>query len=68
MSDAFWTSFWATLPILVAAIAAAGIGITNAIRLKTVHQQINSRMDQLLLMTATASKAEGIKQEVDRVK
>jgi hypothetical protein len=68
MSDAFWTSFWATLPILIASVAAAGISITNSIKLKTVHQQINSRMDQLLLMTAQASKAEGVKQESDRVK
>ena len=68
MSDAFWTVFFGSLPASIAALAAMITGIVTAIRLKAVHKQINSRMDELIVTTKAASKAEGVKEELDRVK
>ncbi len=68
MPEAFWIAFFTSLPPLVAATAAAIIGIITAMRVEKVHKQINSRMDQLIEVTKSSSKAEGIKEEFDRVK
>jgi hypothetical protein len=37
-------------------------------KLNEVHSQINSRMDQLLELTKSSSKAEGIKEEKEKAK
>ena len=37
-------------------------------KVETVHAATNSKMDKLLKLTAEASKAEGVKEEQDRVK
>lgn len=66
MSDAFWTSFWGSAPALLAALGAMAIGLINVSKLRTVHGQINSRMDELLELTRVSAKAEGVKQEQDR--
>lgn len=69
MSDQFWVSFWSNIPALIAAVgssAAMLFSIKMNRHLKEVHQQVNSRMDQLLLVTAAGAKAEGAKEESER--
>lgn len=68
MGEPFWGLFFANLPTLIAALAAAIISIITAVRLKAVHTQINSRMDELITTTKISSKAEGVKEELDRDK
>jgi len=68
MTPEFWVTFFAALPALIAATASAIIGVINALKLREVHAQINGRMDQLLAVTASANKASGVKQELDRTK
>jgi hypothetical protein len=52
---------------LITAIGAVIIGIINSYRINDVHISINSRMDQLLLAHGKEMKAEGVKEERDRV-
>ena len=52
---------------LITAIGAVIIGIINSFRINDVHVSINSRMDQLLLAHGKEMKAEGVKEERDRV-
>ncbi len=55
----------------VIALCAAGaltVSIWTAFAVNTVHVSINSRMSELLELTKASSKAEGVKQELDRVK
>lgn len=49
----------------VAAVATLIIGGIISIRLGKLHNQINSRMDQLLQETRKSSKAEGKTEEAD---
>lgn len=65
MSDTFWTSFWAASPALLAALGALLVGLINVLKLRAVHGQINSRMDELLNLTRVSAKAEGVKQGED---
>ena len=68
MSDTFWIAFFANMPATIAAVASAIAALASLWKLSTVHKQINSRMDQLLVVTATSSRAEGVKEESDRAK
>lgn len=76
MSDAIKialiTAIATALPLTVIGIANIVIGLRSSRRLSDIHIQINSRMDQLLKMTAAKSlgdgKAEGIQQERDKSK
>jgi hypothetical protein len=52
---------------LVTAVGAVVIGIINSNRINDVHISINSRMDQLLVAHGKEMKAEGVKEERDRV-
>jgi hypothetical protein len=52
---------------LITAIGAVVVGIINSNRINDVHVSINSRMDQLLLAHGKEMKAEGVKEERDRV-
>ncbi len=55
----------------VTALAAAGalaVSIWTAFAVNVVHVSINSRMTELLELTKSSSRAEGVKQESDRVK
>jgi len=49
----------------IATIATLIIGGVISIRLGKLHNQINSRMDQLLSETRKSSKAEGKSEEAD---
>ena len=75
MSDAFWSSFFTSMPVLVISFAtlATALGglymqVKTANKLADVHKEINGRMTQLVELTASSAKAEGVKQELDRNK
>lgn len=56
---------------LVVAIAAAGalvVSIYNAAQIKDVHVMMNSRFTEMLDLAQKASKAEGVKEEKERIK
>jgi hypothetical protein len=44
------------------ALGAMIVGIRNTRRIREVHIMINSRMDQLLVASGLASRAEGVEQ------
>lgn len=68
MSDQLLIAIVAAAPgILVSLGTLAGVIIT-ALKLKRVHTEINSRMTELLEVTAKSSKAEGVAQEADKNK
>lgn len=68
MSEPVILALIAGLPAFVVSLGTlAGIIIT-AFRVKKVHTEINSRMSQLLEITAISSKAEGVKEELERSK
>lgn len=48
------------------AARAEAIGKANGTAIQEIHISINSRMDELLRITASASRAEGAKEEKDR--
>ena len=57
-----WLIVLAGLPAIVAAfLSFVGVILTrqNRAQIDTVHLQINSRMDQLISVTAAAAKSEG---------
>ena len=56
-----------SIATLVTAVGAVVIGIINSNRINDVHVSINSRMDQLLLAHGKEMKAEGAKEERDRI-
>ena len=58
------TAVFEYAPVISAfsAIGALVISIVNSMKIMQVHVSINSRMDQLLALQATASKAEGVEQ------
>ena len=68
MSDQFWTAFFATLPALLLSFGTFITTVVTILRLGGIHKQINSRMDELLKVTAESAKALGIKEEQDRLK
>lgn len=53
----------------VVTLATAGLAFwasrKNKTAIQEIHVSINSRMDDLLKLTATASRAEGVKEEKD---
>ena len=56
---------------LLTAVAAAGallMSIYNTTQIKEVHVMMNSRLSELLDLTRASSKAEGVKEERDRLK
>ncbi len=56
---------------MIVAIAAVGglmVSGYNAMQIKEVHVMINSRLSELLDLTRASSKAEGVKEERDRIK
>lgn len=55
------------LPIIIALITAIP-SLLALLEVKKVHILINSRMDELLKLTKTASKAEGVAEEKGRKK
>lgn len=50
--------------LIISLVTLIGIFI-NAYHVKQVHVNVNSRMDELLKLTATASRAEGVKESDD---
>jgi hypothetical protein len=68
MSDAFWSALFSNLPSTLIALGTLVAVIINNIKLRNIHSQINSRMDQLIDTTSKSSKAEGVKEEYDRNK
>lgn len=52
--------------IASAAVGALVVSIYNATQINQVHLIVNSRLSELLVLTRSASKAEGVKQEKDR--
>lgn len=59
-------SIIANLPATLVGLATLVTAYRASTKLDVVHKQINSRMDQLLNITASSSKAEGIKEEKER--
>lgn len=51
----------APVAVATAAVGALVVSVYTAIQVNTVHISINSRMDQLLSLTESASRAEGLK-------
>lgn len=54
----------------IIALCAAGalmVSVWTLFEVRTVHVSINSRMSELLELTQKASKAEGVKQERDKI-
>ena len=51
---------------LIAAIIGIVSSKKNKAAIQEVHVSINSRMDELLKLTAAASKAEGIKEQKEK--
>lgn len=66
MSDQFWIAFFACIPATIAALGALFVSINNQMKLRKIHIDVNGRLTQLLSLTATASRAEGILQEKER--
>lgn len=52
----------AHLIVAVAALGGLGISLYNATQISGVHILINSRMSELLELTKSSSKAEGLKE------
>ena len=50
----------ATIISAIAAVGAVIASLVNARKIQDVHVSINSRMDQLLSLTAAAEKAKGV--------
>lgn len=48
--------------IALAALGALAVSIWNSTKIKEVHVLINSRLTELLELTKTSSKAEGVKE------
>lgn len=46
----------------IAAIVAAGVSFWNTRKINEIHVIINSRLTELLALTKTSSKAEGVKE------
>ena len=53
---------FAELATAVAAIAAVAVSFWNNRKIQQVHILFNSRMDQLLTLTATSARANGVVQ------
>lgn len=51
-----------------AALGALAVSIYNVIGIRNVHVLVNSRLTELLAVTRASAKAEGVKQEKDRIK
>jgi len=51
---------------LITAALAFWASRKNKAAIHEIHVSINSRMDDLLKLTATASRAEGVKEEKDK--
>jgi hypothetical protein len=51
---------WAAIVVAVLTLATAWL---NHHEIRTVRYQLNGRLEQLLLLTATSSKAEGVLSE-----
>ncbi len=54
---------WLPWVSIAASVATAIIGLVAVRMVRTVHVMMNSRMDQLLTITAAGSRAEGAVQE-----
>jgi hypothetical protein len=52
--------------IAIAAFLGVGVSIYNAFKTRHLERSTNSKMDLLLALTASASKAEGVKEEKER--
>lgn len=54
--------------IAVAAIGALGMSIYTSLQVNEVHILFNSRMTEFIELTQKSSKAEGVKEEQDRIR
>jgi hypothetical protein len=61
-------TFLTALSAFIAATVTLIKTLQNGRKIQEIHVSINSRMTQLLDLVAKSSKAEGVKQEVDRPK
>ena len=50
----------------LAAFAAFGVSLHNARQIRTVEHATNSLLDRMIIMTARAAHAEGVKDEKER--
>jgi hypothetical protein len=54
-----WTLILAVLPATIAAIASVITSILNRYAIQDIHLSVNSRLSELLRVTAVAAHAEG---------
>jgi hypothetical protein len=52
--------------IAIPAIISAVASLVNSLHIRKLHVIVNSRLTQLLELTAIASKAEGVKEEKEK--
>lgn len=52
-----------SMATFVTALGGFFVSLRNSHKIEAVHEATNSKMDQLLTLTAKASKAEGIAQQ-----
>ena len=62
MSDLVWVAAIAAVPSTLAAL----VGLLNHRKIDEVGLRVNGRLTELLHLTATSSKAEGVKQEKEK--
>jgi len=68
MTDAVKIALIATTPPTIVALSAAVLGWLNRTKLTDVGERVDGRLTELLELTRKSSKAEGVKQELDRDK
>lgn len=60
MSDLVLAAIIASTPPTIVALGGVVLGLLNRFQLKEVHTAVNSKMDKMLALTASASHAEGV--------
>ena len=78
MSDAIWLKLIEQLPQIIGSIFSGAAAILagwsliqskrNQTKITEVHDSVNGKMEQLLDVTKTSAHAEGVKDELERVK
>ena len=63
MTDAVQIAIVAAIPPTLVALCGVALGVINRGKISEVHQQINSRMTELLELTRKSSRAEGAREQ-----
>ncbi len=65
MSDPVIIAMIVAIPPTFTALCGLGVSLINQRKLRTLHLQVNSRLDQLLISSKNLSHAEGMQAQRD---